>query len=142
MKLPTMFQHICVPVDLSHTETLQKALTMASDLSRLYTAKVTLMAVTSTAPSDVAHNPEEFASKLSAFALEQGEANKVTFETLPLSSHDPAVDLEKTLDQAIHENGVDLVVTASHVPSLADYVFRSHSSYLAKHTDISVVIVR
>lgn len=137
-----MYQHICVPVDLSHAETLHKALAVASDLSRLYTAKVTLMAVTSTAPSETAHNPEEFASKLSAFALEQGAANKVIFETLPLSSHDPAVDLEKTLDRAIHENGVDLVITASHVPSLADYVFRSHSGYLAKHTDISVFIVR
>lgn len=137
-----MYQHICVPVDLAHADTLTKALTTAADLSRLYKAKVTLMSVSAPAPSAVAHDPKEFEERLSAFASEQGTSSGAEFHSLALYTGDPAVDFEKTLNKAIHENDVDLVVMASHVPALRDYVFRSHSSYLAKHTDISVFLVR
>lgn len=137
-----MYQHICVPVDLAHAETLDKALKVAADLATLYASKVTLMGVSASAPSAVAHTPAEFAEKLSAFAASREESLGVAFESLALHSGDPAVDFEKTLNRAIHETGVDLVVMASHAPSLVDYVFRSHSGYLARHTDISVFIVR
>ncbi len=137
-----MFEHICVPVDLAHADTLHKALRTAADLATLYGAKATLMAVTSSAPSEVARNPQEFAEKLSAFAARASESTGTSFDSRVLHSNDLAVDMEKALDRGIHESGVDLVVMASHVPTLADYVFRSHSSYLARHTDVSVFIVR
>lgn len=137
-----MYKHLCVPVDLTHVETLGKALKVSADLAALYGAKATLMTVSASTPSTVAQNPEEFAERLSSFAAEQGEALGVAFDSLALHSGDPVVDFEKTLNRAIHERGVDLVVMASHIPSLADYVFRSHSGYLARHTDVSVFIVR
>ncbi len=55
---------------------------------------------------------------------------------------DPAADLDRALDRELHELGVDLVVMASHLPGLRDYVFHSNAGFLASHTDLSVFVVR
>lgn len=137
-----MYKQIVVPVDLNHVELLEKALATAADLSQHYNAKITLLAVTGTAPSEVAHNPAEFQKKLDDFAARQSQQKGATFEAETIKSHDPAIDMEKKLDEAIHEMGADLIMMASHVPGFRDYLFRSHAGYLASHTDISVFIVR
>ncbi len=137
-----MYKHIVIPVDLNHVELLEKALVTGADLSRHYDAKITLMAVTGTAPSEVAHNPAEFQKKLDDFAALQSRRKGATFEVRTLTSHDLAIDMEKKLDEAIHEMGADLIVMASHVPGFREYIFRSHASYLASHSDISVFVVR
>ena len=62
-----MYTHIMVPVDLAHTETLGKALQTAADLAKHYSCPVTYVGVTMSAPTSVAHNPEEFAAKLETF---------------------------------------------------------------------------
>ncbi len=61
-----MYQKIMVPVDMRHTEKLDKAVTTAADLAKLYNASLQLVAVTVTNPTEVAHNPKEFAAKLDA----------------------------------------------------------------------------
>lgn len=137
-----MYKHIGVPVDLAHTDKLEKALTTATELAKSYAAKITLISVSTTAPSAIAHSPEEFAVKLNEFAAAQSSERGVAFSTRALSSHDLSIDLEKQLDKAMHEENVDLVVMGSHAPGFADYVFHAHSSYLASHTDLSVFIVR
>ena len=137
-----MYTRIAVPVDLAHADKLSKALSTAADLARHYHASVCLLAVTSSAPSEVAHNPDEFHRKLQQFAETQSEALGVTFETRDAVTPDPAIDLVKVLDQQIHELGADLVVMASHVPGFRDYVFASHSGYLVSHTDLSIFVVR
>ena len=37
---------------------------------------------------------------------------------------------------------IDLIVMASHVPGVAEYVFASNAGYLASHADLSVLVVR
>ena len=137
-----MYTKIAVPVDLAHTDKLNKALSTAADLAKHYRASVYLLAVTSSAPSEVAHNPDEFSEKLQQFADAQTAALGVEFETREAVTPDPAIDLVKVLDEQIHALGADLVVMASHVPGFRDYVFASHSGYLVSHTDLSVFVVR
>ena len=137
-----MYTRIAVPVDLAHADKLKKALTTAADLARHYRASICLLAVTSSAPSEVAHNPEEFHQKLTQFADSQSAALGVNFETKDAVTPDPATDIVKVLDEQIHELEADLVVMASHVPGFKDYVFASHSGYLASHTDLSIFVVR
>ncbi len=137
-----MYSTIAVPVDLAHTDKLSKAITTAADLAKHYHASLYLIAVTSSAPSEVAHNPAEFSEKLSQFADAQTAAYGVEFKTRDTVTPDPAVDLNKALDEQIHALGADLVVMASHVPGLGDYVFSSHSGYLSSHTDLSIFVVR
>ncbi|WP_296898189.1 universal stress protein [Thiohalocapsa sp.] len=137
-----MYKQIMVPVDLTHIEHLDKALQTAADLSKHYDAPVTYVGVTPETPSPVAHNPQEFAQKLEAFAQEQ--ANKYGHQTSAkaYASHDPAIDINDTLLKALHETGADLVVMQSHIPNVTDYIWPSHGGSVASHADASVFLVR
>ena len=55
-----MYNQILVPVDLSHIDALERALSTAADLARLYNAKVCYVSVATPAPNATAHNPAEF----------------------------------------------------------------------------------
>lgn len=137
-----MFKKIAIPVDLAHAGHQQKALAVAADMAKHYGSEAVLIGVTTTAPSSIAHNPAEYAQKLAAFAADRSAALGVTLDSKAVASVDLSIDLEKQLDQAIHEAGADLVVMASHTPGFRDYIFKSHAQYLASHTDLSVLIVR
>ncbi len=137
-----MYKNIMVPVDLAHTDKLTKTMSVSADLAKHFGAKLTAVAVTSSAPTTVAHNPEEFAQVLDKFAAEQGGTHGLTIATKTMVSPDPAIDLDATLQRAATELGCDLVVMGSHVPGFAEHVFASNAGYLASHSDISVFVVR
>lgn len=137
-----MFHAIAVPFDPAHIETQTKAVETAADLAKHYNASLTLVGVSSVAPSQSAHSPKEFADKLAQYAQAQSTEHGVTFQAHSVVSVDITTELEKKLDSAIHEIGADLVIMASHAPGLRDYLLRSHSGSLATHTDISVLMVR
>jgi nucleotide-binding universal stress UspA family protein len=130
-----------VPVDLGHTDKLESALKVAADLAGHYAARVTYVGVTTTQPSSVAHTPQEFAEKLAKFAATQGEVQGISeVASHSITSHDPSVDLDNKLEEAVHEIGADLVVMGSHMPQAFD--FGSHGGRVATHTDVSVMLVR
>ncbi|GAA3551519.1 universal stress protein [Zobellella aerophila] len=138
-----MYKQIMIPVDLTHIERLEKALQTGADLAKLYGIPVCYIGVSASAPSAVAHNPAEFTAKMQKFGKEQAE--KYGLEQVSSTayiSHDPAVDLDKTLLKAAKESGADLVVMASHVPGLAEHLFASNAGYFAAHSDASVLVVR
>lgn len=137
-----MFSKILVPVDLEHQPALEKALSVATELTRLYDAEAILCGVTSSAPSAVAHSPSEFAQKLDAFAAEQTQKRGVSFAAKSVTSHDPATDIDSALQSAITETGADLVVMASHVPGMLEHVLASRAGFLAAHARVSVFVVR
>jgi len=137
-----MYNRIVVPVDLAHSDKLSRVLAAAADLCKHYDAEIYLLAVTTSAPTEVAHDPKEFSQELSKFAATQSAALGVEFKSRSAVSHDPAVDLNRVLDEQIHELKADLVVMASHIPGFKDYIFASHSGYLASHTDLSIFVVR
>ena len=138
-----MYEKIMVPVDLAHVERLEKALSTAADLARHYQIPICYVGVTTSLPGAVAHTPEEFARKLEQ--LGQSQADKYGLQkvaTHAVNSHDPAVDLDDKLLEAVKETGADLVVMASHVPGLVDHIFASNASYLASYAKVSVFVVR
>ena len=137
-----MYQSIAMPVDLSHTDKLDKALKITGDLAKLYSSKVFLLAITASTPSGVAHNLKEFEETLNTYAKIQEKAFGVMFEAVVIPCSDPAADLDKSLNHWLHENPVDLVVMASHVPTFKDHIFHAHGSFLASHTDKSILLVR
>ena len=137
-----MFKRIMAPVDLAHSEKLRRALDCAADLAKHYNASITYVGVTSPLPSPLGHNPEEFSEKLEAFA--QGEAAKHGVEATAHTSiaHDPTTEVDDALMRAIDETGADLVVMASHVPDVIDYIWPSNGGKLAEHAACSVMVVR
>ncbi len=112
-----MFKHIMVPVDLAHAGQLDKALSCAADLAKLYGAEVTYVAVTAATPGSVAHNPKEFAEKLDAFAAEQAKTHGISASAHAVTSHDPRVDLDPTLLKVVTDTGADLVVMGAMCPT-------------------------
>jgi len=137
-----MYSNIMVPVDLAHLDKIDKALRAAADLARHYGATVHYVAVTAAAPSEVAHNPAEFAAKLDSFVAAQASGYGIDARAHPIKSHDPAVDLDETLRDAGDAIDADLIVMASHAPGFAEHVFQAHGGYVASHSDLSVFVVR
>ena len=137
-----MYNKIMVPVDLAHIERLEKAITSATDIAKLYSIPICFVGVTAETPTGIAHNPQEFASKLAEFGVGQSQAHGLTIETASYPSHDPTVDLDKTLINAAKDNGADLIVMASHVPGLPEHIFASNAGAVASHAKVSVFVVR
>lgn len=137
-----MYSKILIPVDLAHAGRLDKALGTAAALAKAFGANVVYAGVTSTVPGGVAHNPAEFAQRLSAFAAEQATAHGIATASHPEAIPDPAVDLDRALLKSVKATGADLVVIGSHIPNIADHVWPSHGGWLATHAAVSVFIVR
>ncbi|SIS67723.1 Nucleotide-binding universal stress protein, UspA family [Roseivivax lentus] len=137
-----MFNHIMAPVDLAHIDTLKRALEVTADAARHYGAKVTFVSATTALPGAIAHTPDEFRQKLADFAETQGRQNAYEASSHALVLHDQAVDLDHALLKAVGVIGADLVIMASHKPSIADYFWSSNGGAVAEHADCSVMIVR
>jgi len=137
-----MYSKIMVPVDLAHVDRLEKALVTAADLSRHYNVPLCFVGVTAEAPTEVAHNPQEYAQKLKAFGDELSQRLGLIVETAAYPSHDPTVQLDQTLINAAKEHDADLIVMASHVPGMPDHIFSSHAAAVASRAEISVFVVR
>jgi len=137
-----MFKSIVVPVDLLHKETLSKALSVARDLARAYSAKYYIVGVTSDTPNRLAQTPAEYETKLADYAKALSDDFGIDVHPYPLVSRDYVVDLDRQIMDACERVEADLVVMASHVPGLAEYVFASNAGYLASHAKISVFVVR
>lgn len=137
-----VFKRIMVPVDLKHIDRLEKALGCAVDLARHYEATVVYVGVAAATPSSIAHTPAEFAEKLKEFAEAQAGAHGVSTEPHAVTSHDPSIDLDPTLLKAVEETGADLVIMASHIPNITDYIWPSNGGTVAGHAKVSVMVVR
>ncbi len=137
-----MFSKIMVPVDLAHLSELQKALDVAADMARHYDAALCYVGVTTSQPSAVAHNPEEYRRKLEEFAREHAPDNGQAPSAAVYISHDPAIDLDDILVRAVGELQADLVVMATHLPEHIDAIMPANGSKVAAHTDVSVFLIR
>ncbi|WP_343115725.1 universal stress protein [Ostreiculturibacter nitratireducens] len=137
-----MFKHILVPVDLAHAERLHKALAIAAEMARLHSAPVTYLAIAEETPGPVGHNPNEFREHLEAFARGEGDKHGIETRAHMIVSTDPAVEINRSIRNAVKELGADLVVMASHAPTVMDWILPSHAGNVAEHSEASVFVVR
>ncbi len=137
-----MFNRIMIPVDLAHADTLQRAIGTAGVLAKHYGASIAFVGATSSQPSAVAKSPEEYAEKLSTFATTMGNELGVPVESETLHLHDLSIDLNRALTRHADKIGADLIVMATHIPGVAEYVFGSHGGEIAQHAKMSVMLIR
>lgn len=137
-----MFNKIVSPVDLAHAGKLEKAMAVTGDLARSYGAEVCFVGVTGATPSELARTPDEYRKQLEAFAAEQGTKFGVSTSSHVIVSHDPAVQMNQDLEDAVTEIGADLVVMATHPPGVSDYFWSGHGAHLAAHSKASVMLIR
>ncbi|MBW0159562.1 universal stress protein [Sedimentimonas flavescens] len=136
------YTHIMLPIDLEHADRMGKAIETALALAVQFGAKLTLVGVTSELPGVSAHNPTEFKEKLSALAQRLGEGLPQSAESRTYVAHDPSVQIDGILLDAIKDVGADLVVMASHIPNVLNAIWPSHGGKMASHADVSVFVVR
>lgn len=137
-----MTRSIMVTADLAHTDGNAKAFDMAAGLAKHYGADLTVVGVTMSGPTSVATSPEAFEEKLKAFAAAEGGQNGVEAKTHMVISHDPTIDLNDKLQEAVREIGADLVVMSTHKWSFTDELMAGHATHMASHAPCSVVVVR
>ncbi|MCF4098997.1 universal stress protein [Maritalea mediterranea] len=137
-----MFKNIMTAVDLEHADKLADALDCAADLAKHYGAPLTYVGVASSAPSAAAHNPEEYRQKLQAFAESEGKKHGIEASAHMEVANDPATEVDDALLKAIEASGTDLIVMASHVPGVADYILPSNGGQVAHHAKCSVMLIR
>ena len=137
-----MFKSILAPVDLAHVDRLGHALDATADVEKHYGAPVTYVGVTSHAPGAIAHTAKEFEAKLEDFVEGQAKTHGIEATARTEISHDPTSDVDEVLMRVIKDTGCDLVVMASHVPNVMDYVLPSNGGKIAEHADCSVMVVR
>ncbi|MGF1717408.1 universal stress protein [Photobacterium chitinilyticum] len=137
-----MFSKIMVPVDLRHEEQLKKSLNVVANLAKTYKSKVVFVGVSLAAPTEISRNPEEYTAKLALFTQEQSNQHGIHAESHPIFSVDPTADLNDKLLDSIDKLGADLVVMATHIPDVSDYIFANHGNYISDHADVSVFLVR
>ena len=137
-----MFHKIMVPVDLVHKDTLDKALDVAGDMAKRHGAAIEVVSVGGNLPSELGHNPGEFAKMVEEFATKLRDRFGVQVSAEAITAHDPEVETTSSLMKAIEDTGADLVIVASHVPGVLEHIFSSHGGYIAQHAKCSVFVVR
>lgn len=137
-----MFQTIMVPVDLSHLTACTGAIDAAATLARQHGAGLVLVSVTAATPTAVARNPQDFAQRLAALAGSESTRLGVTISAHAITAHDPTIDMDRHLLDAIRATGADLVVMATHSPGPGDYLWSGHGAHLAAHAPTSVFLLR
>lgn len=137
-----MFSRIMAPIDLAHRNKMGRGLKCAADLARSYGIPVVYVGVTASTPGSLGHSPEEYRDKLEAFAAGEAQAEGIETSAHMVVSHDPTTDLDDALLKAVGDVGADLVVMATHVPGLTDYIWPSNGGKIATRASASVMLVR
>lgn len=137
-----MYNKIMVPVDLAHLDALSKSLRVAADIARHYKAEVCYVSVTANTPGPVGRTPAEYEEKLAKFADEQAKLHGQPTHSRVFVSTDPTAELDGILVKAVEMLGADLVLMATHLPHKVDAIMPSHGDKIAKHTNVSVFLVR
>jgi len=137
-----MFKQIMVPVDLGHVDQLEKSLRIAADLSKLYDAPVCYVGVANTQPSSVSHDVQEYERKLAKFAEQQLAMHGHQGTSRAYAGHDLVMDVDDVLLAAVDKINADLVVMASHVPTLVNYIWPTNGGRIAAHAKAAVFVVR
>ncbi|MEL7257814.1 MAG: universal stress protein, partial [Pseudomonadota bacterium] len=133
-----MIKKIMVPVDLAHKDDLKNAISQAGQISKLNSATIHLVGVTSSAPTEVAKTPEAYDEKLKAFAKEVTEQTGCPVETLSLVDVDVSADLGHVILDKSDELKVDLIVMASHVPGFVELGMAANAGSVARPAKGSV----
>ena len=137
-----LFKKIMVPVDLEHIDQIEKALGLAADLSKRFDAPICYVGVAGEQPGPIARNPAEYEEKLREFAGRQSTLHGHKADAKAYIGHDLVADVDDVLLKAVHDVGADLVVMASHIPTLTSYIWPSNGGKIAAHSDASVFLVR
>ncbi len=135
-----MYKNILVPIAPDHAANTDDAIRIAHAL-KSQGGTITLLTITEPVPGYVAqYLPEgqiEQNLKEIEANLQTDAGGKEGVKTLVLSGSAGA-----TITEYAGENGVDLIIVASHRPGLQDYFLGSTAARVVRHAPCAVHVVR
>ncbi|MEL6959258.1 MAG: universal stress protein [Pseudomonadota bacterium] len=138
-----MYSRILVPVDLDHTEKLDKALDLAGRTAQQTGAKVVYTDVVDAVPTMTARTEgERYADRLGQLATEQSKRFDIETDGEIALRSDLHLNVGSDIVKTAIKTDCDLIVMASHVPGLKDHILSSNAGYVAAHAPMSVYVVR
>lgn len=138
-----MYKHILIAVDADEPSSWADALPVAAELARCFSARLTLCSVVRDVEAEVEAEWSPIGYR------EMLELARVRLLELAGTLPDLAVDVEVgagTICRGVLEVAervqADLIVLASHVPELKDYLLSANAARVARRAACSVLVVR
>lgn len=141
-----MFKKILVPVDLVHESSWRKALPLAVQEARGHQAELTLMTVipeldpafsAAALPRDFHKNRRKDAeAKLADLFAKQVP------DDIKADRHVGEGNIYRAILKRAETTGTDLIIMASHRPSLRDYLLGANAARVVRHAPCTVMVVR
>lgn len=141
-----MFNKILVPVDLIHESSWRKALPVAIREARSSNASLTVMTVVpeldaaftaAALPKDFHKNRRKDAEKKLAELCAAQVPDDITADQYVGDG-----GIYRSILKRAENTGVDLIVMASHRPSLRDYLLGANAARVVRHARCTVMVVR
>ena len=136
-----MYKTILVPVDMSNTETAISMIELGKEQGAK-DAQIILLHVIEDIPNWVAAEMPSSILEQSRKSIQDelqaiARATAIKVDVVIRSGHPYRTILDKA-----DEEGVDLIVIASHKPGLQDYFLGSTAAKVVRHAKCSVLVVR
>lgn len=138
------FQRILVAVDLGEESSWQEALPIAVDQAEHAGGELHVVTVVPEEPPQLAWLPEDYSSKMIAYA--ESQLTKLIDTQIPSSmfakSHVRQGAIYNEIVKLAQEMGIDLIVMASHRPALKDFLLGPNAARVVRHAECPVLVIR
>jgi universal stress protein F len=136
-----VFSNILIPVDLGDIARAKDNLKRAAELIE-ENGKITLINVVEEIPTYVEFDlPENYAAQHVITAQDRLE-NMVKTENIKADFDILRGQPGSAIIDFAEQNGVDLIIMASHKPELMDYLIGSTAARVVRHAKCSVMVIR
>lgn len=140
-----MYRSILLPVDLEHENSWKKALPVARRLADVFDAELHLLAVVPVVSQSYVGQffPAGYEKQLTADVEKQLQAfARQQLGDAGVGLHVGHGGIADEILAAAERFGCDLIVMASHRPSIADYLIGPNAAHVVTHSARSVLVVR
>ena len=141
-----MFKNVLAAIDLTEESSWVKSIPTAVELCQSSGAKLILMTVIPDFGMSIVsqHFPKDYAEN--AMAETRNELGTFASKHIPDNVSKSLVIAQGTIYEEIirvgEEVSADLIIVASHRPSLKDYLLGPNAARVVRHSNCSVMVVR
>lgn len=138
------FKKILVPVDLGEESSWKEALPTAIDQAQYTDGEIYVATVVPEEPPQLAWLPEDYSTKMIAYANSQLEnliSTRVP-EQMKAEKHVRQGTIYREIVKLAQEIDADLIVMASQRPDLKDFLLGPNAARVVRHAKCPVLVIR
>jgi nucleotide-binding universal stress UspA family protein len=138
------FEKILIPVDLGQESSWQEALPTGVDQAQHSGGELHIVTVVPEEPPQLAWLPDDYSSKMIAYANEQLAklVGSMIPEQMSAQQHVRQGTIYSEIVKLAKEIDADLIVMASHRPELKDFLLGPNAARVVRHAECPVLVIR